>query len=66
MFEEGTRVSYKEFRGTISFRSKSYVTILIKQGNHRAQDVKILVYKKDFKSILCASSKTVHYLLISD
>jgi hypothetical protein len=56
MFEEGTKVSYQEFQGTISFRSKSYVTILIKQGKHRAQDVKIVVYKKDFKLIHAHSS----------
>ena len=56
MFEEGTKVSYKEFQGTISFRSKSYVTILIKQGQHPVQDIKIVVYKKDFKLIHAHSS----------
>jgi len=56
MFVEGTSVSYQQFQGVISFCSKSYVTILIKHGQHRAQDVKIVVYKNDFKLIHAHSS----------
>jgi len=56
MFVEGTLVSYRHFQGTIAFCCNSYVTILIKQGNHPVHDVKIIVYKEDYKSIYAHSS----------
>lgn len=56
MFAEGTLVSYKGISGVISFCNKQYITILIKEGNHRAQDVKIVVYKSDYKLIHARSS----------
>lgn len=56
MFVEGTPVSYKGISGIIAFYSKKYVSILIKEGYHRSQDVKIVVYKSDYKSIHARSS----------
>jgi len=51
MFAEGTLVSYKGISGVISFCNKQYITILIKEGNHRAQDVKIVVYRENYNEI---------------
>lgn len=56
MYAEGTLVSYKGIQGVIAFCSKKYISILIKEGNHRAQDVKIVVYKSDYKLINECSS----------
>ena len=56
MFVEGTPVSYKGISGVISFCSNQYISILIKEGHHRSQDVKIVIYKADYKSIHAHSS----------
>ena len=51
LFVEGTHVSYKDIKGVISFCSKGYISILIKEGQHRSQDVNVVVYQSDFKDI---------------
>lgn len=59
MFAEGTLVSYKGISGVISFCNKQYITILIKEGQYRAQDVKIVVYKSDYKLIHAHPSQDI-------
>ena len=51
MFTEGTSVEYKGIPGMISFVSSQYVSILIRKGEHRSQDVKLVVHCSDFKQI---------------
>jgi hypothetical protein len=51
LFVEGTSVSYKDIIGVVSFCCKGYVSILIKEGKHRSQDVNVVVYESDFKHI---------------
>ena len=51
LFLEGTQVSYKDHTGIISFYSEQSLSILIQQGKHKSQDVKIVVYRENFKDI---------------
>jgi len=51
MYAEGTLVSYKGIQGVVSFCSKKYVSILIKEGKHRSQDVKIVIYRENYNEI---------------
>ena len=50
-FIEGTKVSYKNISGVIVFATEKSVSILIKEGKHRSQDVKLVVYRSEFKNI---------------
>lgn len=51
MLIEGTAVKYKGIDGIIAFSSHNYVTILIKKGQHRSQDVKLVVTSNDICNI---------------
>lgn len=51
MYAEGTLVSYKSITGIIAFCCKKYVSILIKEGKHRSQDVKIVIYRENYNEI---------------
>lgn len=50
-FVEGLTVNYKDISGVIAFISDQYVSILISKGEHRVQDVKVVVYRRDFDLI---------------
>lgn len=51
LFLEGTQVSYKDHIGIVSFYSEQCLSILIRNGKHRSQDVKIVVFRENFKDI---------------
>lgn len=51
MFVENNEVYYKEIYGIISFVSDTSISILIKRGKHRSQDVNLVVYKSDWRNI---------------
>jgi hypothetical protein len=51
MFIKGTLVQYKNCIGVVNFVSNKYITILIKEGLHRSQDVEILAYIYDFANV---------------
>ena len=48
---EGTTVSYKSITGTIAFVSDQSISILVRKGRHKAQDVRVVVYNSDFNLI---------------
>ena len=48
---EGTTVSYKSITGTIAFVSDQSISILVRRGKHKAQDVRVVVYHSDFNLI---------------
>ena len=48
---EGTTVSYKSITGTIAFVSDQSISILVRKGKHKAQDVRVVVYHSDFNLI---------------
>jgi hypothetical protein len=54
---EGTEVIYKSITGVIAFASDQYVSILFRKGNHKSQDVRIVVYQEDFDNIVFANGK---------
>lgn len=51
VFCEGLSVKYKDFYGKIGFVSDSYVTVCIHQGEHRVNDVCILVFRDEWEKI---------------
>jgi len=51
VFVEGTSVSYKSITGVIAFVTEHSISILIKRGQHKAQDVRVVVYRSDFNLI---------------
>jgi len=51
VFAEGTTVSYKSITGVIAFVTEQSISILIRKGQHRAQDVRVVVYPSDFNLI---------------
>ncbi len=51
VFVEGTTVTYNDLTGVIAFVSERSVSILIRKGEHRSQDVKVVVYNSDFNFI---------------
>lgn len=57
MFIEGTPVEYKGIPGVISFTSTQYVSVLVHKGEHRSQDVKIVIYNSDFSQIHILNEK---------
>lgn len=57
LFVEGSYVTYQDMTGVVSFCGKTYVSILIKKGLHRSQDVNIVVYHSDFKNIHLVNEK---------
>ena len=57
LFVEGTQVYYRDFVGVITFCTNQCVSILIKKGEHRSQDVNLIVYKEDFKHIRYVKEK---------
>ncbi len=56
-FIEGTYVSYKDMSGVIAFSTEKSVSILIREGKHRSQDVKIVVYQAQFKDVILLDEK---------
>jgi len=48
---EGTTVSYKKVTGVIAFVSDQSISILVSKGKHKAQDVRVVVYRGDFNLI---------------
>jgi hypothetical protein len=57
IFTEGTEVIYKSISGVIAFTSEQCVSILVRKGQHKSQDVKVVVYQSDFKNIVFADGK---------
>lgn len=57
IIEEGTEVIYNNISGVVSFISNKYISILISQGKHRSQDVKIVVYRENFNDIIPSNGK---------
>lgn len=51
IFCEGLNVKYKNFYGKIRFVDNSYVTICIREGSRKVNDVCILVFSNDWKKI---------------
>ncbi len=51
VFVEGTTVTYKSITGVIAFVSEQSISILVSRGQHKAQDVRVVVYRSDFNLI---------------
>jgi len=51
LLSEGDSVKYKDIEGVVAFICDYSLSILIKKGQHRAQDVCVVVHKSDFKDI---------------
>jgi hypothetical protein len=51
VFVEGTSVTYKKITGVIAFVSEQSISILVSRGQHKAQDVRVVVYRSDFNLI---------------
>ena len=51
LFYEGMSVKYKNLDGVIAFVSDHSISILVRQGKHKSQDVRVVVYKSDYKLI---------------
>jgi len=51
VFVEGTTVSYKKVTGVIAFVTEQSISILVRKGKYKAQDVRVVVYNSDFHLI---------------
>ena len=54
---QGSYVRYKTHVGVINFVSSHYVTLLIRKGEHRLNDVDILIYPDQYNLIQPIDSK---------
>jgi hypothetical protein len=50
-FAEGTLVKYKQHIGTIAFVDDGCLTICIARNEHKSTEVRIVVYRSEFKDI---------------
>lgn len=50
-FAEGLWINYKSFTGRIRFISEKYITVCIREQEHKKNDVCILVYREDWDKI---------------
>lgn len=50
-FELDQKVRYHKIVGTIAFIADQYLSILVSKGEHKSQDVKIVVYKSQQNEI---------------
>lgn len=57
MLVEGESVIYKGIKGVVAFVCEKSVSILISRGEHRSQDVKIVVYQANYDDIICLDEK---------
>lgn len=51
MFVEGITVSYKKITGVIAFVCEKYISILVRKGQHKSHDVRVVVHNSDFDLI---------------
>jgi len=51
LLSEGVSVKYKDMDGVIAFVSDHSISILVRQGRHKSQDVRVVVYRSDFNLI---------------
>jgi len=51
LLSEGVSVKYKGMDGVIAFVSDHSISILVRQGRHKSQDVRVVVYRSDFNLI---------------
>lgn len=56
-FIEGTEVSYKNISGVIVFATEKSISILVSEGKHRSQDVRVVVYQPQFKDVVLLGEK---------
>ena len=49
IYTEGTKVYYKDLFGIVSFVTDKYICVLIKFGEHKVNDVNLVVYRDQFK-----------------
>lgn len=57
IFVEGTEVSYKNISGVVAFATEESVSILVSEGKHRSQDVRVVVSQSEFKDIVLLNGK---------
>lgn len=57
MFVEGEYVSYKAVTGVIAFVTEQSISIMVRKGKHKSQDVRIVVYRSDFKDVIREGGK---------
>ena len=50
-FELDQKVKYHKIVGTIAFIAEQYLSILVSRGNHKSQDVRVVVYKSQQNEI---------------
>ena len=56
-FIEGTEVSYKNITGVVAFVTEKSISILVREGKHRSQDVRVVVSQSEFKDIVLLNGK---------
>lgn len=57
MFVEGDLVTYKSLNGIVAFVCEQSISILVKKGEHKVQDVKVVVYRSDFDEVFYWNEK---------
>jgi len=50
-FYQGLEIRYKDHVGFVDFMCDQYITICLKQLDHRSRDVCILIYPSQWKEI---------------
>jgi len=57
LLSEGDSVKYKEIEGVIAFVGDHSISILVRQGKHKSQDVRVVVYKQDYSKVVKLGEK---------
>jgi hypothetical protein len=52
LLSEGDTVKYKNIEGVVAFICDYSLSILVNKGQSKVQDVRVVVYKSDFKKIV--------------
>lgn len=51
IFKLNQKVKYRKVIGTIAFIADQYISVLVVEGKHRSQDVRVVIYKSQQREI---------------
>lgn len=57
IFIEGQQISYHGMTGLVNFVCDQYITMLVRKGEHRAQDCNLIVYPTHYKDVIIEDGK---------
>ena len=59
-FYKGLEVKYKDYIGFVDFMCEQYITICLRQLDHRSRDVCILIYAPQWEDVELMTGNRTH------